>query len=539
MQSDKQQQERDWVLGEFKSGRSPIMIATDVASRGLAGAGSPLPPELAQLAGILPAFTIFTCVWLGIYIWDTMATFPLEYRCVLRAKMSAVKAAYLVNRYWTLILLALEVVVLTGAFTPDTCSTLAFVRPVGQIVTVVACSAILAIRLWALWDRNRVIFASMLLLISAQLGVMLGIVTQGHALILPPEIADAMDFRGCLFVQKDGYGVAWATTLFFETIALSLLVYRIVVLRHRNGHSPILCILLRHGVGYFAVVFVSGLVNLIFFALADDSVGPSPPYQAFNVPATIAIMSLMSSRLVLDLHRSKKKLNLSSAGPQSCGRPTTASPLSPPLYGQHIPIARPSNPLAFSTAQPCSGGHVAIELGCFSGTTYHGDHVVPCRIDTSHKKPSSRFDDAREEGGEEDLSFPLTIAASSSLHPSTPTTPPVLSVFPCEATSFAYNATSPCTPPSAPPPAATRFPSTTYTVARPSSPTAWARRSLGRSPPSAQSGRKKDVPRSPSVEGAILVQRETTVAVSDVPVRDRESRGPGMGKGDIWTGQAL
>jgi hypothetical protein len=27
---DKQQQERDWVLGEFKSGRSPIMIATDV-----------------------------------------------------------------------------------------------------------------------------------------------------------------------------------------------------------------------------------------------------------------------------------------------------------------------------------------------------------------------------------------------------------------------------------------------------------------------------------------------------------------------------
>lgn len=32
---DKQQQERDWVLAEFKSGRSPIMVATAVASRGL------------------------------------------------------------------------------------------------------------------------------------------------------------------------------------------------------------------------------------------------------------------------------------------------------------------------------------------------------------------------------------------------------------------------------------------------------------------------------------------------------------------------
>ncbi|XP_074316238.1 DEAD-box ATP-dependent RNA helicase 20-like [Silene latifolia] len=32
---DKEQSERDWVLAEFKSGRSPIMTATDVAARGL------------------------------------------------------------------------------------------------------------------------------------------------------------------------------------------------------------------------------------------------------------------------------------------------------------------------------------------------------------------------------------------------------------------------------------------------------------------------------------------------------------------------
>ena len=32
---DKQQKERDWVLGEFKSGKCTILVATDVAARGL------------------------------------------------------------------------------------------------------------------------------------------------------------------------------------------------------------------------------------------------------------------------------------------------------------------------------------------------------------------------------------------------------------------------------------------------------------------------------------------------------------------------
>ena len=41
---DKAQNERDWVLNEFKTGKSPIMVATDVASRGIGMiANPPLP----------------------------------------------------------------------------------------------------------------------------------------------------------------------------------------------------------------------------------------------------------------------------------------------------------------------------------------------------------------------------------------------------------------------------------------------------------------------------------------------------------------
>jgi hypothetical protein len=41
---DKQQNERDWVLDQFKTGKSPIMVATDVASRGI-GMSSPPPSQ--------------------------------------------------------------------------------------------------------------------------------------------------------------------------------------------------------------------------------------------------------------------------------------------------------------------------------------------------------------------------------------------------------------------------------------------------------------------------------------------------------------
>lgn len=44
---DKQQNERDWVLNEFKTGKSPIMVATDVASRGIGmKATNPTPLSL-------------------------------------------------------------------------------------------------------------------------------------------------------------------------------------------------------------------------------------------------------------------------------------------------------------------------------------------------------------------------------------------------------------------------------------------------------------------------------------------------------------
>jgi ATP-dependent RNA helicase DDX5/DBP2 len=63
---DKQQQERDWVLAEFKSGRSPIMLATDVASRGL-GMCSSFSPRFSVWCSS-GANTWMLATWLELFL---------------------------------------------------------------------------------------------------------------------------------------------------------------------------------------------------------------------------------------------------------------------------------------------------------------------------------------------------------------------------------------------------------------------------------------------------------------------------------------
>lgn len=60
---DKQQQERDWVLNEFKTGKSPVMVATDVASRGIGmmKLRTPSPPFPFTCCSLVPLPVLTLC----------------------------------------------------------------------------------------------------------------------------------------------------------------------------------------------------------------------------------------------------------------------------------------------------------------------------------------------------------------------------------------------------------------------------------------------------------------------------------------------
>lgn len=73
---DKQQNERDWVLNEFKTGKSPIMVATDVASRGIGmidrrfafPLSCPLPVAMPCDSVWKALLSVMTCFFVSLHV---------------------------------------------------------------------------------------------------------------------------------------------------------------------------------------------------------------------------------------------------------------------------------------------------------------------------------------------------------------------------------------------------------------------------------------------------------------------------------------
>ncbi|GAA6038847.1 hypothetical protein JCM8097_002925 [Rhodosporidiobolus ruineniae] len=303
------------AVSTFSSSTRPRRFA------GLIDASQASGDDLEDLDDALQLFATAAVFWLGIVVWDTLATFPREYKYMWRAKWSFLKVAFLVNRYWLLTSMVVRIwlvkstisagaslsaliweTLLTILGLVDLCTRIAGLHPASTTITIAACGCILGIRLYALYDRSRKILVLLAVLLFAELSIMIGVASQSRAIVFPPSSPHT--FTGCMARQPQRLSPRyWSACLAFESACLGLLVYRVrIVLRRKSGPLPILTVLLRHGLFYFVAVFFSGLANIIFYTQ------PNPAWRIFNVPGSAALMSLMASRLTLSLHASKDYL---------------------------------------------------------------------------------------------------------------------------------------------------------------------------------------------------------------------------------------
>ncbi|GAA5959779.1 hypothetical protein JCM21900_006380 [Sporobolomyces salmonicolor] len=196
---------------------------------------------------------------------------------------------------------------------PALCQHIYLFQPAGNILVLFFCACILLTRILALYERSRKLLWGLILLLALQVGVMVGATTQFRPLLLAPDLAEAVNFYGCVAIAHDvkaGAFVAvfWAAPLVFDTVILVLTVLRVLCIRRRSGPMPILRQFLRDGVFYYMVVFATDVANVSLYAQSDTTI------QNFSSPASTVLTSLMASRLVLSLF-SKSSLSLSTQPP--------------------------------------------------------------------------------------------------------------------------------------------------------------------------------------------------------------------------------
>ncbi|KAJ8074754.1 hypothetical protein PM082_019079 [Marasmius tenuissimus] len=136
--------------------------------------------------------------------------------------------------------------------------------------TLILASAILAVRTWAIWARNRII---LYFLLTSALGAAIGttivigkeMATNQRRPLIIPELAPL-----CSEVLSDirfAFVVPYVSTIAYEILTLVLSLYRIAKWRQsipENIRAPLLDILWRDGVMYFTLMLLLNFMNIGF-----------------------------------------------------------------------------------------------------------------------------------------------------------------------------------------------------------------------------------------------------------------------------------
>ncbi|KZT20219.1 hypothetical protein NEOLEDRAFT_1182742 [Neolentinus lepideus HHB14362 ss-1] len=203
------------------------------------------------------------------------------------------KMCYAIGRYlpW-LAQLGLLGMITGGTYTPSQCKK--WITMEGVIVQLLISSVdlILIIRVYALYNRNRIL----LCILSTIYAGLIGVLCFALSTIIPRMIVDSHCASITMPVQNYIY---WLPSLSFETILFALTLYKVFESRRLGWRrSPILHQFVRDGTWAFALIFAAMLAITITYSLLHS------PLTGVCFPWLWTAASIVSARLVLDPRRS-------------------------------------------------------------------------------------------------------------------------------------------------------------------------------------------------------------------------------------------
>ncbi|KAG8731039.1 hypothetical protein FRC12_019931 [Ceratobasidium sp. 428] len=259
-----------------------------------------------------------------ILIYDHILTFPDEVRLIWKQKWSIVSTIFVLNRYITPLILAIDIYDKGGLadFIPKSfCISWYYTEGAWNIVCFGLIHALVALRVHAIWGRPK-----WLTVVLSCSFVVYFIATTIIAYKSQIDFVDTVKynsfFRVCFAKLSPHIWTCWLPALIFETFLFVLTVIKAREHSKANFNTPVVHILYRDGIFYYAIICCCSMFNMMVWLAAP------PTLIALSKYFVLAVVPAMGARLVLNLRSSRREDVMPTAG-----RSTTEDVI---VYEMHI-----------------------------------------------------------------------------------------------------------------------------------------------------------------------------------------------------------
>ncbi|KAG2146375.1 uncharacterized protein EDB93DRAFT_471885 [Suillus bovinus] len=246
-----------------------------------------------EIALRLQVVKYFKMIGLTILVFDYCIKLEAEIDLTWGRKWDLIRVLFVVARYVPFIVVPVDLIYSLGPTSPEICLTLYHVISWVNIIGIVAAEALLLVRTYTLWGRNRVLLVALLIL---ALGCTAGSGVVGAKALSWFEYQDPpLSTSGCYQTHRVAiYATNYTLLVLFETVILSLNV--IQALRRRRQHgSHLITRLYWDGIVYVLCILAMSIANIIV-------IGFLPSEYAESVDTLqLVFHSVLSARLIFNL----------------------------------------------------------------------------------------------------------------------------------------------------------------------------------------------------------------------------------------------
>ncbi|GAA5982062.1 hypothetical protein JCM5350_000632 [Sporobolomyces pararoseus] len=254
--------------------------------------------EMVQLRGDIRVTQEYMIVFVAIIIWDTIATWPGEYRYLWKQDWSSLKAIFLVNRYWSVIARVVTMALVLASIPSGACEKIFWIEIFNSLSIMLLCGILVCFRLYKTYNQSRKIAMIFGALLFVQMGVMTGAASQLRAYSTPVEWVTYLSAPGCStgnprINARLLAALYWTPPLLFHMSAFGAILYHDLSTTRRAGKWALAQRLADEGAFNLFVIVCSLIPNIALFIQSNVNL------INLNAPASLTLTSLMCSRMVL------------------------------------------------------------------------------------------------------------------------------------------------------------------------------------------------------------------------------------------------